>query len=187
MIKLIIGIGNPDEEYQNTRHNVGFMMVDYLAKKLEANDLEFNKNFNSIVGKGKIDKTTVILVKPQTYVNKSGKAVSKLIKNLKLKIENLIVVHDDLDIPFGNTKISFDKNSGGHKGIESIMRALKTKKFYRLRIGLAKPALAKARQQSDKKRDEFVVKMVLSKFSPSEREELKKIFKEGYEKLLQLK
>ena len=97
MIKLIIGIGNPDEEYQNTRHNVGFMMVDYLAKKLEANDLEFNKNFNSIVGKGKIDKTTVILVKPQTYVNKSGKAVSKLIKNLKLKIENLIVVHDDLD------------------------------------------------------------------------------------------
>ena len=187
MIKLIIGIGNPDEEYQNTRHNVGFMIVDYLAKKLEANDLEFNKNFNSIVGKGKIDKTTVILVKPQTYVNKSGKAVSKLIKNLKLKIENLIVVHDDLDIPFGNTKISFDKNSGGHKGIESIMRALKTKKFYRLRIGLAKPALAKARQQSDKKRDEFVVKMVLSKFSPSEREELKKIFKEGYEKLLQLK
>ena len=182
-IKLIIGVGNPDPEYQNTRHNVGFMFLDYLAEKLGANDFEFEKKTNSLVSKTKPKKTTIILTKPQTYVNKSGEAVKKLLKNLKLEIENLVVIHDDLDIPFGNTKLSFDKNSGGHKGIESIMRALKTKKFYRLRIGLAKPALAKARQQSDKKRDEFVVKMVLSKFSPSEQEQLKKVFKEGYEKL----
>ena len=125
----------------------------------------------------------MILAKPQTYVNKSGEAVKKLTTHYSLLTTNLIVIQDDLDIPFGNTKISFDKNSGGHKGIESIMRALKTKKFYRLRIGLAKPALAKARRQSDKKRDEFVVKMVLSKFSPSEQEQLKNIFKEGYEKV----
>ena len=98
----------------------------------------------------------------------------------------LIVVHDDLDIPFGNTKISFDKNSGGHKGVESIMRALKTKKFYRLRIGLGTRALAKARALSNSQRDEFVVKMVLSKFSPSEQEQLKKIFEEGYEKLSEI-
>jgi len=186
-MKLIVGIGNPDEQYKETRHNVGFMMVDYIAKKNDFGDFEFNKNLNSLVSKGKIDKSTVVLAKPQTYVNKSGEAVKKFTTYYKLHATDLVVIQDDLDVPFGNTKISFDKNSGGHKGIESIMRALKTKKFYRLRIGLAKPALQKARQQSDKKRDEFVVKMVLSKFSPSEQEEIKKIFKEGYEKLLQIK
>lgn len=186
MVRLIIGIGNPEERYQNTRHNVGFMLVDYIAKKNDFGEFMLDKKANSLIAKGKIDSTRVILAKPQTYVNKSGESVSKLIKNLKLKIENLIVVHDDLDVPFGNTKISFDKNSGGHRGVESIMKALKTKKFYRLRIGLATTGLKKARQQSDKKRDEFIVKMVLSKFSPSEQEQLKKIFKEGYEKLLQL-
>jgi len=193
--KLIIGIGNPEEQYQNTRHNVGFMFLDYFAKKTynlqpttyNKTIWEFDKKSNSLVLKIKSEKTAVILAKPQTYVNKSGEAVKKIAKTYNLKPDNLVIVHDDLDIPFGNTKISFDRNSGGHKGVESIMRALKTKKFYRLRIGLAKPALAKARQQSEKKRDEFVVKMVLSKFSPSEQEQLKKIFKEGYEKLLTLK
>ncbi len=182
--KLIIGIGNSDEEYQNTRHNVGFTFLDYLAKKMGADDFGFDRKSNSLISKTKLEKTAVILAKPQTFVNKSGEAVKKLTTSYKLQATSLIIVQDDLDIPFGNTKISFDRNSGGHKGIESIMRALKTKKFYRLRIGLAKPALAKARQQSDKKRDEFVVKMVLSKFSPSEQEQLKKVFKEGYEKVL---
>ncbi|MBI4158418.1 MAG: aminoacyl-tRNA hydrolase [Candidatus Yanofskybacteria bacterium] len=197
-LKLIIGIGNPEEpsftkdsegrQYQNTRHNVGFMFLDYLAKKLEANDFEFDKKSNSLVSKIKLAKPGAVLylAKPQTYVNKSGEATAKLKNFYKVKPEDIIVVQDDLDIPFGNTKISFDKNSGGHKGIESIMRALKTKRFYRLRIGLAKPALAKARQQSEKKRDKFVVKLVLSKFTPAEQETLKKIFQEGYEKLLEV-
>ena len=156
-----------------------------MIKKLEANDFEFDKKTNSLVSRslasGKASK--ILLAKPQTYVNKSGEAVKKLALSYKLKAESLVIVQDDLDVPFGKVKLSFDKNSGGHKGVESIMRALKTKKFYRLRIGLAKPALAKARQQSEKKRDEFVVKMVLSKFSPSEQEQLKKIFKEAYQKL----
>jgi len=200
-IKLIIGIGNPDlpagrqaNEYQNTRHNVGFMLVDQIANpstklrtgKNDFGDFKLDKYSNSLISKGKIDGSTVILTKPQTYVNKSGEAVKKLTVNYKLKTENLLVIQDDLDVPFGNTKISFDKNSGGHKGIESIMKALKTKKFYRLRIGLATTGLKKARLQSDKKRDEYVVKMVLSKFTPSEQEQIKSIFKEGYEKILQL-
>ena len=161
-------------------------MVDYIAKQCEADDFEYNKNLNSLISKCKIDKNSVILAKPQTYVNKSGEAAKKIAKTYNLKPNNLIVIQDDLDVPFGNTKISFDKNSGGHKGIESIMRALKTKKFYRLRIGLATTGLKKARQQSDKKRDDFVVKMVLSKFSSSEQEQIRKILKEGYEKILQL-
>src|SRR5882672_1874347 len=127
MTKLIIGIGNPDEEYYNTRHNVGFMLVDYIAKKNQFNDFEFNKNLNSFVSKGKIDKTTVILAKPQTYVNKSGEAVKKLATAYKLLSTSLFVLQDELDIEFGNTKLSFGKNSGGHKGIESIIRSLKTR------------------------------------------------------------
>lgn len=185
-IKLIIGIGNPDEQYQNTRHNVGFMMVDYIAKKNDIDGFELNKKLNALTLRGRLENSLVILAKPQTYVNKTGEAAAKLKNFYKVKSEQILVIQDDLDVPFGNTKISFDKNSGGHKGIESIMRALKTKKFYRLRIGLATQGLQKARQQSDKKRDEFVVNMVLSKFSPSEQEQIKKIFKEGYEKILQL-
>ncbi|MDP3792844.1 MAG: aminoacyl-tRNA hydrolase [bacterium] len=191
--KLIIGIGNPDEQYQNTRHNVGFMLVDYIAGKNDfsarggpALGWEFNKKLSALVVKGKLDDSSIILAKPQGYVNKTGEVATKLKNFYKVKPEQILVIQDDLDIPFGNTKISFDKNSGGHKGIESIMRTLKTKKFYRLRIGLATPGLAKARRQSDKKRNDFVMKFVLSKFSPSEQEQLKKIFKEGYEKLVQL-
>ncbi|MBI2065091.1 MAG: aminoacyl-tRNA hydrolase [Candidatus Yanofskybacteria bacterium] len=185
-IKLIIGIGNPDEQYRDTRHNVGFMMLDYIAKKSDSSNWEFNKKLNAEVVKCKLEKGSVVLAKAHTYVNKTGEAAVKLKNFYKVKSEQILVIQDDLDIPFENTKVSFDKNSGGHKGIESIMKALKTKKFYRLRIGLAKPALQKARQQTDKRRDEFVMKFVLSKFSPSEQDELKKIFKEGYEKLLQI-
>ncbi|MEK7603590.1 MAG: aminoacyl-tRNA hydrolase [Patescibacteria group bacterium] len=185
--KLIIGIGNPDEQYQSTRHNVGFMFLDYFAQKLEANDFELEKKLNSLVSKTKLEKTPVILVKPQTYVNKTGEAAAKLKNFYKVKPEDIIVIQDDLDIPFGNTKLSFSKNSGGHKGIESIIKALKTKNFYRLRIGLGVKTLQKARQQSDKKRDEFIRNYVLSKFSKSESEKLKEIFKETYDKLSSIK
>src|SRR3989338_4589148 len=116
-IKLIIGIGNPDEQYQNTRHNVGFMLVDYIAKKNDFGDFEFNKNLNSLVSRG-ISRSLasgsklVILAKPQTYVNKTGEAAVKLKNFYKVKPEQILVIQDDLDVPFGNTKISFEKNSG---------------------------------------------------------------------------
>lgn len=184
--KLIIGIGNPDEEYQNTRHNIGFMFVDYVAKKLDANNFEFNKKLNSLTAKTKLGKFALILAKPQTYVNKSGESVKKLCSIFHIPYSILIVVHDDLDIEFGNSKNSFGKNSGGHKGIESIIKSIKTKNFWRVRFGVSTSNLKRARQQSDKKRDEFVRNYVLSKFSPSEQDQLKNIFKEGYEKLLSI-
>lgn len=184
--KLIVGLGNPGPEYKDTRHNVGFMIIDYIAKKTEANDFEFDKKLNAEISKTKIDKTTVILAKAHTFVNKTGESVVKLKNFYKVKLEDIIIMQDDLDIPFGNTKMSFDKNSGGHKGIESIIKSLKTKKFHRIRIGLGTRTLSKAREENDKKRDEFVMKMVLSKFSKSEQEEMKSILKEAYEKTLQL-
>ena len=162
------------------------MFLDYLAKKIDANDFEEDKKHNALVSKSKIEKTSVVLVKPLCYVNKSGEVVSKLAKFYKIKPADIIVVQDDLDIEFGSFKNSFEKNSGGHKGIESIIKNLKTNKFYRLRIGTSIRALLKAREQSDKKRDAFVMDFVLAKFSPKDQMVIKKMFPEIYERLLQL-
>lgn len=191
--KLIVGIGNPDPQYLQTRHNVGFMFLDYLAKKVGANlpagrQVIFaeDKKINALVSKSKIEKTPVILAKPLCYVNKSGEVVAKLAKFYKIKPKDVIVVQDDLDIEFGSFKNSFEKNSGGHKGIESVIKSLKTNKFYRLRIGTSVRALEKAREQSDKKRDAFVVDFVLGKFSPKNQDTIKKMFPEIYNRLLML-
>ena len=184
--KLIIGLGNPDVEYQNTRHNVGFMFLDYLVKKIDANDFAEDKKHNALISKSKIEKTSVVLAKPLCYVNKSGEVISKLAKFYKIKPADFIVVQDDLYIEFGSFKNSFEKNSGGHKGVESIIKALKTNKFYRLRIGTSVRALEKAREQSDKKRDAFVMDFVLAKFSPKDQDVIKKMFPDIYERLLLL-
>ena len=185
-LKLIIGIGNPDPQYQQTRHNVGFMFLDYLAKKVDTNSFAEDKKMNALVSKSKIEKTIVVLAKPLCYVNKSGEVVAKLARFYKIKPKNVVVVQDDLDIEFGSFKNSFEKNSGGHKGIESVIKALKTNKFYRLRIGTSVRALEKARLQSDKKRDAFVVDFVLAKFSPKEQDVIKKMFPKIYDRLLML-
>lgn len=186
MVKLLIGLGNPDNEYEGTRHNIGFMFVDYVAQKLDAGEFEFNKNLNSFVAKAKLDKSVLILAKPQTYVNKSGEAVTKLKNFYKAKPDHIIIAQDDLDIEFGSEKNSFGKNSGGHKGIESVIKSLKTKNFWRMRFGVSTLGLRKARQQSDKKRDEFVQDFVLSKFTKSEQEKVKDLFKEAFNKVSQI-
>jgi PTH1 family peptidyl-tRNA hydrolase len=187
MIKyIIVGLGNPDEEYQNTRHNLGFMMLDFIAKKNDFDDFEEDKKINALISKGKIEKNQVLLVKPLSYVNKSGDVVGKIKKVLKAKPAQFLVIHDDLDIDFGNTKLTFNKSAGGHRGVDSIIKSLKTEEFYRLKIGTASSKLRKARQQSDKKRDELVRDFVLSKFSPKEHDDLRDLFKEGYTKILQL-
>lgn len=190
-LKLILGIGNPDQEYQETRHNIGFKILEKLAKKIEADDFINDPKSKALFVNGVFEregkkKIQVLLAEPQTYVNKSGEAVSALVKKNKIKAQDVIIIQDDLDIPFGNVKLSFDKNSGGHRGIESIIKALKTKKFYRIRIGTGVRALDKARQQSDKKRDEFVKDFVLKKFTPSEKEEIKNLFKETLKRLEQI-
>lgn len=186
MTKYLVGIGNPDPEYQNTHHNIGWMFIDFIAKKYGFNDFAADKKINALVAEGKIEKTKVVLIKPLTYVNKSGDTVGKLKSYYKAKTEEILIAHDDLDIEFGESKMSFNKNSGGHKGVDSIIKALKTKEFHRIRIGIAVKALDKARQQSDKKRDEFVKDFVLSKLTKREDEIVKKLFKDIHDKLLPL-
>ncbi len=187
MAYLIVGLGNPDKEYSETRHNIGFMFLDALAKAGQASDFKLEKKLEAEVATGKFNGQKVILAKPQTYVNKSGDAVKKIKLFYKIPVENIIIVHDDLDVSFESTKLTPGSGSGGHKGVQSILSQLKTENIKRLKIGLANSKLKLARnQKSDQKRKDMISNFVLSKFAPSEKEKLKKIFKEGLEKLGQI-
>lgn len=184
-MKLIVGIGNPDAEFLLTRHNVGWQFLDWLQKKYKGGSFEENKKVLGMAATIDIEGERGWLLKPTTYVNKSGDSVRKAKPWAKAKNTDIIVVHDDLDIPFGMCKFSFEKNSGGHRGVQSVIDSLKTTKFYRIRIGTGVRALDKARDESDKKRDEFVKDFVLKKFTPAQHEELKAIFKECEVRLFQ--
>lgn len=168
-MKLIIGLGNPGEEYKLTRHNCGFLTLNYIAEKNKFPEFEENKKLNSLIAK----KEMTILALPQTFMNDSGLAVKKIKDLYKIKPEDIFVIHDDADLLLGNYKISFDKNSAGHKGVESIIKNLKTKKFWRARIGIN----AKKRIPAEK--------IVLKKFSKKEMEMVEKIIKEINEKLME--
>ena len=117
-MNIIIGLGNPGEQYKNTRHNVGFMAIDKFAEIDNFPEFKLQKKLNSLVS----EKENVLLVKPQTFMNESGKAVKEIFKNREIK--NLIIIHDDIDLPVGKIKIIKERGSAGHKGVESIIKAI---------------------------------------------------------------
>jgi PTH1 family peptidyl-tRNA hydrolase len=135
---LIVGLGNPGNRYRATRHNIGFMVLENLAAKLEF-DLS-QKSFNALWGKGKIANKNVILAMPQTYMNLSGNAVRQLHAFFKTDLSNLIVIHDDLDLSFGSVRLKTGGGNAGHKGLASIEENLGSSEFMRIRLGIGKPA-----------------------------------------------
>lgn len=135
---LIIGLGNPGEEYEQTYHNAGRMAVETWRKNAGFRDFLFEKKLESLVSEKKIGKHLVVAALPETFMNKSGRAVAELSKKYRSKPDTIIVVHDDADIQLGKIKIVRGKRSAGHKGVESVMRALKTRGFIRIRIGTTK-------------------------------------------------
>ena len=139
-MKLILGLGNPGRSYTWTRHNVGFLLLDCLAKKHE---IEISRRgMNSLYGRGRIGPEKVILAKPQTFMNLSGEAAQRLLHFFKIQPENAIVLHDDLDLPWGKVRIRIRGGDGGHKGIRSIMEALGSGDFIRFKIGIGRPERA---------------------------------------------
>ncbi len=174
MTWVIVGLGNPDDEYDATRHNAGRMAVAAFAKKHALSEWKTDAKAKATIARGMCERSLVLAVLPDTYMNKSGSAVAKYVKSVKAA-ERLVVLQDDLDLPLGVIKLSFDRGSGGHKGIESIMRAIKTKKFTRIRIGVS-PSTASGKLKKPQGEDE-VVKFVLAKFKPHEKEELTRVFK----------
>lgn len=181
MTYIIVGLGNPGEEYENTRHNTGRMTVQALADKYEA-ELILDKKLNALVAKAEIGlgkkKTKVTLVAPETFMNKSGKTVAGLVASPK-KAENLIVIYDDFQLPLGRVKISYNRSSGGHNGLESVIKAVKTEAFVRVRIGLA-PTNTKG-QAKVPNGAEAVERFILAQLKKPELDILKKSIKKAIE------
>ncbi|WP_033169693.1 aminoacyl-tRNA hydrolase [Selenomonas sp. ND2010] len=136
-MKIIAGLGNPGSEYEKTKHNVGFMFVDALAEKLGVTD--WKDKFDAKIGEARIGVEKVLLVKPQTYMNESGQAIGPLMNFYKLDVEDLIVVHDDMDIPAGTIRIRKKGSAGGHNGIKSVLAHVGDEHFARVRIGIGRP------------------------------------------------
>ena len=176
---LIVGLGNPGIKYKRTRHNIGFRVLDEFQRENNFPDFKFSrlrqgyggqaKKFNTLISEGNIGRKKVILAKPQTFMNNSGQAVKNLTIHYSLPFINLIVVHDDIDLPLGKIRISKSRGSAGHKGIESIIKELRSKNFVRIRIGIRNQEL----------RIKNIEKFVLQKFTEEEEKIIKKIIKES--------
>lgn len=162
---LIVGLGNPGDKFIGTRHNIGRETVKSIGRRFDFPEFKFEKKWNALVSEEKIGKTQTILLLPDTFMNKSGGAVGPVARFYKIKRGNIVVLHDDADIELGRAKLSFGKHSAGHKGVESVKRALGTWDFGRLRIGIQK-----------KKRVE-AEKLVLQKLKPDEQKQIKRIEK----------
>lgn len=134
-MKYIIGLGNPGEEYTYTRHNIGFIVLQFLAKQFSFSDWKYDKYLNAKISSGSIDGFSFTFVLPQTFMNRSGETVSVLIKKNNLTIDDYVVIYDDLAFTFGQIKISHMSGPGGHNGVESIIRSV-GKRFVRIRVGI---------------------------------------------------
>jgi len=135
-MKIIIGLGNPEKEYAGTRHNVGFALAEKIRTEWNFPEFAFNKKFNAEISKGNFSGQEILLVKPQTFMNLSGEATRAILDFYKLTADDLIVIHDDLDIAAGKYKIATDSSSAGHNGVQNIIDQLGTQKFRRIRIGI---------------------------------------------------
>ena len=161
---MIVGLGNPGREYRETRHNIGFILVDEISKEL---GIDFNRTqAKALITQGRFGGNKIILVKPQTYMNKSGHAVQSLLKYYKLETDNLLVVYDDVDLPLGAIRLKPSGGSAGHRGIQSIITQLGTQVFPRLRLGVDRPPGSKQ-----------AANYVLKHFTKSEAEFLPQILK----------
>ena len=170
MVYIIVGLGNPGEQYENTRHNTGRMILMSVYNT----DFSFDKKVNALLSEIKIGKERIKLVMPETFMNSSGKALIPLVKSVKAA-EKLIVIYDDFNLPLGKIRISFNRSSGGHNGLESIIKAIKTEAFVRIRIGVAPEnakGIAKVPHGDDK-----IEKFILGKFKEDEIKIIQKISK----------
>jgi PTH1 family peptidyl-tRNA hydrolase len=136
-VKLIVGLGNPGKRYEHTRHNLGFMVIDRLANQHDV--AVANKLCGALVGDWSFGGEKVVLAKPQTFMNRSGAAVDDLLQAYGGTIEDLVVVHDDLDLSFGRVRIRANGSAAGHRGILSILESLAGAPFYRVRVGIGRP------------------------------------------------
>ncbi len=162
-MKIIVGLGNPGKIYARNRHNVGFRTIDYLAKLHSIGTSR--RQCHSQVGTDKIDGIKVMLAKPATFVNQSGEAVGCLVRTHNIALSDLVVIHDDLDLPLGKIRIRPSGSAGGHKGMSSIISSLDSDDFPRIKVGIGRPVTVDGTAISD---EDKIVDYVLSDFTPKE-------------------
>ncbi|MCF7846440.1 MAG: aminoacyl-tRNA hydrolase [Candidatus Peribacteraceae bacterium] len=177
-MKLILGLGNPEKDYGRTRHNFGFRVLDSFAGKFEFPAFKLEKKFKAEISEKEIKGEKIFLVKPQTFMNLSGEAAAALLNFYKPKLEDFLVVFDDVDLPFGSLRFREDGSSGGHNGIKNLIAHFGTENFARLKLGTANELL------DIMPTDEFV----LAKFTPAEEKAIPEILEkavDGIEKFLE--
>jgi len=167
-LKLIVGLGNPGKAYAHNRHNIGFRCINYLAR-LHSIPIKMHQ-CQSKVGTGKIAGVEVLLVKPKTFVNLSGEAVGRLMRKYNISIDGLLVIYDDLDLPLGKLRLRAGGSAGGHKGINSIISALGSEDFPRIKVGIGRPTEEDRAAITD---EAVIVGYVLSDFTPQEEQLIK--------------
>ncbi|HAQ02890.1 aminoacyl-tRNA hydrolase [Candidatus Nomurabacteria bacterium RIFOXYC2_FULL_36_8] len=171
---LIVGLGNPGKEYENTRHNTGRIILEKIAKANNFPDWKDDMKLKSLRSKGELDEEKVEFLLPNTFMNNSGNAVCGIIDDKK-KLKNLVVVYDDIDLPLGSLKISYDRSSGGHNGLESVIKRVKSKEFVRIRIGVS--VVTSAGKLRKPKGEEAVIKFLLGSFKEDELKTIKNLSK----------
>lgn len=169
MTKLIVGLGNPGKELENTRHNIGFFILDQLAQEwgVKITQKKFQGQFGEYLGE---DKEKIVLLKPQTYMNLSGECVASWVSFLKIPNENILVIHDEIDLPLGRMKAQWAAGPAGHNGVRSIHEKLGHKNINRLRVGVGHPG-----------HQTRVIKHVLTPFSKKEQKDVTAVIKKGVE------
>jgi peptidyl-tRNA hydrolase, PTH1 family len=167
--RLIAGLGNPGNKYAGNRHNIGFMCVDRFAQD---NSLSFARSSSRAkIAEGRIAGHDIVLAKPQTFMNDSGTSVGGLVRKFKVKFENLVIIHDDLDLPLGRIRIRLGGSSAGHKGINSIVQHIGNQEFIRVRIGIGRPNS----QESNENGEVEVISHVLGDFTTEEKELMQRV------------
>ncbi|MFQ5996729.1 MAG: aminoacyl-tRNA hydrolase [Dehalococcoidales bacterium] len=178
-MKLIVGLGNPGRIYAHNRHNIGFMCLNHFAK---TQSIRFDqKQGQARIGVGEVGGNQLIVARPQTGMNLSGQSVSRLVKRFKINLDDLIVIHDDLDLSLGKIRISQGSSAGGHKGVDSIITQLASTDFLRIRVGIGRPATAEG---SIKDKEAEIIDYVLSDFTPDEKKMITQVIPKVSEAIL---
>ena len=178
-MKLIVGLGNPGRGYANNRHNLGFICLNHFARM---NHIGFDKKQGKArIGSGEVAGNKVVVARPQTYMNQSGQSVNRLIHKFNIDLNDLLIIHDDLDLPVGKIRIRQAGSSGGHKGIESIITELRSQDFLRIRVGIGRPNMV---ESSAKIAETDIVDYVLGDFTSGERQVIVRVISKVSEAIL---
>jgi len=178
-MKVIVGLGNPGQGYANNRHNIGFVCLSYFAR---IQGIRFDKKqCKARIGLGEVAGSEVVLAKPQTYMNLSGRSVSLLVKKFNVSLNDLLIIHDDLDLPLGKMRIRQGGSSGGHKGIGSVITDLGSPNFIRIRVGIGRPIITEGVAEIS---EADIITYVLSDFTPHEKQAITQVMPSVSEAIL---